>query len=177
MIPHPLRFAVCAAVAASATLVVTATQSQVYRCLDESGRAQYTNVQADTHGRQCTLVQREVSVVPANAAPPSSMRPGSAGPGPGGAGNNARPGAFPRVDANTQRARDDGRRKILEDELAQEQRSLAKAREDLSGQEQVRNGDEKNYQRVLDRLKPYQEAVERHERNISALQKELGNMK
>ena len=41
----------------------------------------------------------------------------------------------------------------------------------------MRFGDEKNYQRVLDRLKPYQDDVERHERNVAALQKELSNVR
>jgi len=41
----------------------------------------------------------------------------------------------------------------------------------------VRSGDEKNYQRVLDRVQPYKDAVERHERNVSALRKELANLK
>jgi hypothetical protein len=43
-------------------------------------------------------------------------------------------------------------------------------------QEAVREGGEKNYQRVLDRLKPYQDSVQLHERNIDALQKEIGNL-
>jgi tmRNA-binding protein len=37
----------------------------------------------------------------------------------------------------------------------------------------IREGGEKNYQRVLDRLKPYQEEVQLHERNVDSLQKEL----
>jgi hypothetical protein len=41
----------------------------------------------------------------------------------------------------------------------------------------VRYGDEQNYQRVLDRLKPFQDAVERHERNIAALRKELASLR
>ncbi len=41
----------------------------------------------------------------------------------------------------------------------------------------MRHGDERNYQRVLDRLKPFQEAVERHERNVAALKKELGALR
>jgi hypothetical protein len=148
-------------------------QNVVFRCLDDAGRPQYTNVQSDTAGRQCTIVQREVSVVPAVAAPkpaaPAASAPKPAAPGPVAATNPN----FPRVDGQTQRSRDDTRRKVLEDELSQEERLLSKARDELAEQEKVRFGDERNYQRVLDRLKPYQDAVERHTRNIDALRKEL----
>ena len=84
-----------------------------------------------------------------------------------------RPANFPRVDPETQRVRDDTRRRILENELSAEEKSLADARAKLAEQESIRNGDERNYQKVLDRLQPYQETVERHERNVMALQQEL----
>ena len=41
----------------------------------------------------------------------------------------------------------------------------------------MRTGDEKNYQRVLDRLQPYKDRVAQHERNIQAIQKELNNLR
>jgi len=40
-------------------------QSEVYKCPDASGRPTYTNVKRDTVGKNCTLVSKEVSVVPA----------------------------------------------------------------------------------------------------------------
>jgi Domain of unknown function (DUF4124) len=155
-------------------------QNVVFRCVDEAGRAQYTNVQSDTSGRQCQVVQREISVVPPQAAaapkpaaPVSSSAAPRPVPGPLAATNPS----FPRVDGPTQRGRDDTRRKVLEDELSQEERMLTKAREDLSEQDKIRNGDERNYQRVLDRLKPYQDAVERHTKNIDALRRELASVR
>jgi hypothetical protein len=69
------------------------------------------------------------------------------------------PSNFPRVDKDTQKSRDDGRRRILEDELTTEEKGLSDARAKLSEQEAVRYADEKNYQRVLDRLKPYQDVI------------------
>ena len=155
----------------------TFAQGAVFRCIDDNGRPQYTNVKTDTDGKKCTVVTREVSVVPiGGAAPTPASRPSStaaANPNPG-ANPGASPGGFPRVDPQTQRSRDDGRRRILEDELSQERRSLDKAKTDLAQQENTREGGEKNYQRVLDRVKPYQDAVERHQRNVGALEKELG---
>ena len=183
-----------AALGAAALLGFAATahaQGAVYRCMDDNGRPQYTNVKTDTDGKRCTLVSREVSVVTGGAGTNggtsggTSAAPNAAASAPGAAPNaprpagsppvaNAGPNGFPRVDAQTQRSRDDSRRKILEDELAAEQRSLGKAKSDLAEQEGQRLGSEKNFQRYLDRVKPYQDTVDRHERNISALQKELG---
>lgn len=136
----------------------------VWRCQEQDGRAHYTNIKKETEGKQCTVVTREVSVVTA----PAPQRAAAATPTPPN---------FPRVDKDTQRSRDDGRRRILEDELSTEEKGLSDAKAKLAEQEAVRHGDEKNYQRVLDRLKPYQEAVERHERNVAALKRELAALR
>ena len=53
---------------------------------------------------------------------------------------------------------------------------LADARKKLTEQEAIRTGDEKNYQRVLDRLKPFQDTVEVHQKNVEALKRELVNL-
>ena len=77
-----------------------------------------------------------------------------------------------------QQQRDNDRRKILETELANEDKLLQSAKRDLAEQEGIRNGDERrNYQRVLDRLDPYQKKVKLHEDNIVNLQKELANLR
>ena len=84
---------------------------------------------------------------------------------------------LPRVSGNTQKARDDERRRILEQELADETAQLAQAKQDLAAQEAVRDGNERNYERVLQRLKPFQEAVALHEHNIEAIRREIANLK
>ena len=152
---------------------VAHAQGTVWRCAEADGRPHYTNIKKDTEGKSCVVVTKEVSVVSVNwpSATPAATR------APGTQAATATPPNFPRVDRDTQRARDDNRRKILEDELATEERSLVDAKAKLTEQESVRHGDERNYQRVLDRLKPYQEAVELHERNVSAIRRELANLK
>lgn len=159
------RLLACAAFTAAATAYAQQPVGggTVWRCVEQDGKAHYTNIKKETEGKQCTVVTREVSVV---TAPP-----------PQRAAATPTPSNFPRVDRDTQRSRDDGRRKILEDELSSEERGLTDAKAKLSEQESIRNGDEKNYQRVLDRLRPYQDAVDRAERNVAALKRELSGLK
>ena len=147
--------------AAFAAAATAQAQSTVWKCVGPDGRPQYTNVQRETQGRNCTVVTREVSVVPSQKAP---SREGASS-------------SFPKVDRETQRNRDDARRKILEEELNAEERQLAEARAKLAEQEAVRQGDERNYQKMLDRLQPYKDAVAQHEQNVQALQKEIGSLK
>ncbi len=84
---------------------------------------------------------------------------------------------FPSVDRDTQRERDAERRRLLEEELAAEELRLKQARQQLEEQESVRMGNERNYQRYLDRVQPYQDAVQTYERNVQALQRELNNLR
>lgn len=138
--------------------------ADTFKCMDANGRATYTNMKEETKGKNCTVVMREISVVPAVPA----ARAGAATPSPAG---------FPKVDPSTQRTRDDARRRILEEELSGEEKALTQAKAELTQQESIRTGDERNYQRVLDRLQKYKDAVERHEKNVAALKRELNNVK
>lgn len=113
--------------------------------------------------------------------PPPPPSPASSGramslPSPG-ATAPAPPGGLPNVDPSTQKRRDDSRRKILEEELAVEEKALAQARKDLQEGEAVRLGSERNYQRYLDRIQGLKNRVTQHERNIAALKQELSNLR
>ncbi len=159
------RLLACAALTVASSAHAQQGTGTVWRCLEQDGKAHYTNIKKETEGKQqCTVVTREVSVV--SGAPPQQR-----------AAATPTPPNFPKVDRDTQKSRDDGRRRILEDELSTEEKGLSDAKVKLAEQESIRNGDEKNYQRVLDRLKPYQDAVERHERNVSALKRELAALR
>ncbi len=135
-----------------------------FKCVDANGRATYTNMKEEAKGKNCTVVMREISVVPATPVP----RPAATSPSPAG---------FPKVDPATQKDRDGARRRILEEELSGEEKALVQAKAELTEQEGIRTGDEKNYQRVLDRLQKYKDEVERHQKNVDALKKELNNAK
>lgn len=144
---------------ALSTATAEAQVSEIYKCVDAKGRASYTNDRLETQGKKCELVARQVNVAP---APKPASRPA---------------GSFPRESA-AERASAKGRqREILEKELATEREQLAKAREALAEQEAARTGNERSYAKVLERLQPYKESVETHEKNIEALQRELGNLR
>jgi hypothetical protein len=113
-------------------------------------------------------------------APPTPPAPAPRAGTPSAPGSSATPApasGLPNVDPATQRKRDDSRRKILEDELAAEEKSLVAARKALADGEAVRQGDERNYQRYLDRIQGLKDRVAQHERNIAALRQELSNLR
>lgn len=134
--------------------------ADVYKCVDEDGHVTYTNTKPSPKAK-CSALSRDqrVSTVPGRAA------------------NTPSPAGFPKVNSDVQKVRDNDRRRILEQELAAEQNNLEQAKKELADQEAIRTGDERNYQRVLDRLQPYKDKVALHERNLEALKKEIGNLR
>jgi chromosome segregation ATPase len=91
---------------------------------------------------------------------------------------------FPRVNTETQERRDDTRRKILEDELATEQKALEdahlKLKEGQENPEVYKGADGKTYRNVPkyeEKVNALQEDVSAHEKNVKALQTELSNLK
>jgi hypothetical protein len=103
---------------------------------------------------------------------------GQSDAGGGGAAAVARsaptPSTFPKVDAATQKGRDDVRRKVLTEELATEQKLLDEARAAYANGAPPPTPEEKNLpQRYAERVVRLKQAVSLHEKNIEALQKEL----
>lgn len=146
-----LLIAFCALVASSA-------HADIYKCVDADKHVTYSNVSS----QNC----KKLNLEPVNSTP---AQPAAA--------KTPTPASFPRVDADAQRSRDTDRRRILETELAAEQRNLEQAKKELAEQEAVRSGDERNYQRVLDRLQPFKDRIALHERNIEAINKEIGRLR
>jgi len=135
--------------------------TSIYKCVDATGRASYTNDARETSGRKCQLVTTQINVAPPPAPPKPQAR---------------QQAGFPK-ESPTDRANAKGRqRDILEKELAAEEADLAKARQALAEQEAVRTGDERNYARMLERLQPFRDRVETHEKNVEALRRELANL-
>ncbi len=138
-------------------LAMPAFAQTIYSCTDASGGKVYStsrdfgNCKAVPKGPESTL-----------PAPPPAPRSH-------GASANPTPSSFPKVQEDTQKARDGDRRHILEQELSGEQRHLEQAKKELAEQEAQHASS--------DRVAPYRDRVGQHERNIRAIQKELGNLK
>ena len=148
-----------------ASLVVTlglaaagpALAQNIWSCKDPSGRTHVTNLKEDTVGKDCRVVQQErVTVVPAT--------------------KTKSPANFPRETAGDRLTAKAKQKDTIEKELTQEEAMLADARKKLAEQEAIRTGDEKNYSKVIERLKPYKDTVEVHEKNVEALKRELTNL-
>jgi chromosome segregation ATPase len=130
--------------------------TEIYKCRSEQGQVTYTNDRRQAEKQKCELVTRQqVNVAPAQARSPG----------------------FPRESAHDSVNARERQREILQGELASERDALTRARQALAEQEAVRTGEERNYARVLERLQPFKDAIENHEKNIQALQRELGNVK
>lgn len=154
------------AVAAAATLAQTAKESgcadkpvrlagsETWKCTTSSGAQAFFNVP-------------DPSPEPAAASKGASSSRSVAVPSPAG---------FPKVDASTQKSRDDLRRKVLQEELASEERMLADARKSWSdGAPPPLPEERANAQAYADRVARLRQSVQLHERNIDALKRELGS--
>ena len=144
-------------------LAAAPAHADIYKCIDPDGRVTYSNV-ADKRCKRIQLEPLSVSSSTSSAAPRAVAR-------------TPTPSSFPKVEEDAQKARDNDRRRILENELASEQQNLEQAKKDLAAQEAVREGNERNYQRVLDRLQPYKDKVALYERNIEAIESEIRRLR
>ena len=129
----------------------------LWNCKDANGRTTLTNQKSDTAGKDCRIVQQErVTVVPATKV--------------------KSPASFPRETPSDRASSKAKQKDTIEKELSQEEAMLADARKRLAEQEAIRTGDEKNYAKVIERLRPYKDTVEVHEKNVEALKRELTNL-
>jgi hypothetical protein len=146
----------------SAAFAVNA-QADIYKRVDDEGHVTYSST--PIKGAK----KLHLEPLPTMAPPPK-------------AGKSSE--GFPRVNSETQSKRDDTRRKILEDELATEQKSLEDARAKLKeGQDnpEVSKGPNgqtyRNVAKYEEKVTALQEEVSAHEKNLEALKTELSNLK
>ena len=133
-------------------------QAEIYKAVDADGHVTYSSSPI-AGGKKLNL------------EPLPTMLPAAKGSG------------FPNVDSHTQKARDDTRRKILQDELDAEKQSLKAATQNLndaaSNPDVYRGQDGKTYRNVAAydaKVQPLQDEVDLHTRNIQALETELSRM-
>lgn len=171
-------------------------QAQIFRCEAENGVPLFQNTPT---GRNCKALDLSpLTSIPApklpaqaaprnggsgNAGPASGGASGtpsgsvSAGPGATGQGGNAATAGVPRIEPATQRARDSDRRRIIEDELKREESKLGELKRDFNAGEPERRGDERNYQKYLDRVEQMKTDIARSEGNVASLRRELGALR
>lgn len=97
------------------------------------------------------------------------------------------PSNFPKVDEETQKGRDDTRRRILQDELKTEQKLLAEAKQNQQKAEDENRGyfvkdgktfrNEERAQEYSAEVNRQNEEVNLHQKNIDALNAELSKLK
>ncbi len=100
-----------------------------------------------------------------------STTPRPSGGGSGGAVRPAQPGE--RVGADDQKARDADARLILEAELRKEEEALANLQKEYNAGQPERRGDERNFQKYLDRVNELKAAITRKESDVASLKREL----
>ena len=153
------------AISLGSVLAAPLAQAQIYRCESPDGTPLFQNAP----GKNCKALDLpSLTTSPSVRTPASGARTTTA---------NAAPADFPRVDAAAQRSRDSDRRRILEDELGREQTRLEEFRKEFNGGEPERLGNERNYQKYLDRVERLKDDITRSETNVAALRRELEGVK
>jgi len=139
--------------------------AQVVKCELPDKTIEYKNI-GDTRG--CKPVDLPgITTVPRTPVP----RANSNAPAPASTGRTDL-----KVDPAVQRGRDDDRRRILESELRTQEENLGKLKAEYNAGEPERRGDERNYQKYLDRTARLKEDIAQAEGNIASIKRELGNL-
>lgn len=146
-------------------LLTPLVQAQIYRCQSPDGTPLYQN----SPGKNCKPMDLpSLTTIPSGRTTPPATRATTA---------NAAPADFPRVDAAAQRSRDSDRKRILQDELSREQARLEEIRQEYNGGEPERLGNERNYQKYLDRVARLKDDITRSETSVASLRRELETVK
>ena len=137
-------------------------QTQIFRC----GNA-YTNDKAEAQAKGCKLVEGGNVTVVTGTKVNSGAKAVSTAPQAGASQQ--------RVDSGEQKARDAEARGILEAELKKaEARQADLLKEYNNGEPEKMGPEHKNYQKYLDRVAEMKAAIERNEKDIAGLRRELG---
>ncbi|GAB1394656.1 hypothetical protein MASR1M60_28200 [Rhodocyclaceae bacterium] len=148
-------------------LPLTVSGNTLYKCQGPDGRMTYTNQKSH---QKCEIIAQDKPVSTFSAPPPRSAK-------------QPTPADFPRVTNDQQEKRDNDRRAILEQELANEQKNLDAARKELSEQENLVMPDERIAGGGIQggkretRVQLFRDKVQLHERNIESIRREITKLK
>jgi hypothetical protein len=152
-------------------------QAQIYRC-DNNGVIDYNNAAASAKAKNCTVASLPaITTIPAPVLPAAPKTANAAAPATAKASSNPTPSTFPKVDTGTQKARDNDRTAILDEERRKENSKLQELKKEYNGGEPERRGDERNYQKYLDRVEKLKDEIQRSENNLKSLDRELQGSK
>jgi len=115
---------------------------------------------------------RTIEGTPITVLQAPKPRPAAAAP----AATEGQRGADSRVDAGQQRVRDDERRRVLQTELRAAEERLANAQKEFNNGQGERRGDERNYQKYLDRMAELKDSIARYEADVQALRREIAKL-
>ncbi len=139
-------------------------QGTVYRC--PGNPVLYTDQLSakEANDKGCRTIEGAPITV-MQTVKPRAPAPASAVRGEGG-----------KVSATDQRARDNDARRILETELRREEEKLAALKKDYNNGEPERQGDERNYQKYLDRVAEMKAGIARKESDIASIKREIDKL-
>lgn len=144
-----------------------AQEKPVYRCPGNLYTDALSPKEAQAKGCK-TLDGAPITVIQSS----SVARPDKGAGGGGGQAAASSPGN--KVSSEDQKARDADRRRILEAELKKEEDALAALQKEYNGGQPDRKGDERNFQKYMDRVAELKAALTRKEADVAALRRELG---
>ena len=142
------------------------TPAVVYRCPGTPVLYTDTLSAKEAKDKGCTSLEGAPITVIQGFKPRSSSAPA-----PVPSSTASPPGA--RIDPAAQRARDSDARRILEGELKREEERIAALKAEYNGGTPERRGDEKNYQKYVERVAELKASIARKESDIDALKREL----
>ncbi len=153
-------------------------QAEIYRCELGNGVVEYNNTLTAGRDKNCKKIDLpQITTIPAPKIPATQAGGARAASSVTQTAAKSSPSDFPKVDVSTQKARDTDRRRIIEDELKKEEGKLSELKKDYNSGEPERQGDERNFQKYMDRVQKMKEDIARGESNVGALRKELGSVK
>lgn len=151
--------------AAGAMAPALAQSTIVYKCPGNLYTSDITAKEAAAKGCK-TLEGAPVTVIQSTAPKRAPAAPGEP----------AARASDTRVDPADQRARDADKRRILEGELKREEERLAGLKAEYNNGQPERRGDERNYQKYLDRVAEMRSAISRKEADIAAIKREIDKL-
>ena len=163
---------------AQAQAQTSASSAVVFRC--PGTPPLFTNSLSDAEIKEkgCRPID-STPITVFRGAPPrvvNTAAVGSTAPTPANSAAPAQRPAEARVDPSEQKARDTDSKRILAAELRKEEERLAALQKEFNVGEPERRGDERNYQKYIDRVAEMKASIARKEGDIVSIKREIAKL-